>query len=171
MDPLQHDPKTKKQIKDALDSFLYDTVRRQFKSRLDQLIVRNTLLTGNTHKSFMYKNTLYNCDIDPLPRKLNRLDLVLQPYMNSYLKDVKQLNEKEIPYVIGYVNQVLNSSNNFNDYLLLLPEAVHMPLIKLVITCPCRSKLLHPDEITLIQEKNQASISLMKQRMFTNLII
>lgn len=168
---LQHDPRTKKQIKDTLDGFLYDPVRRQFKQRLDQIIVRNAVTGGYAHKSFMYKNVLYNCDSDPLPRKMNRLVPALQLDMNDYLKDIKHLNEKEVPYVIGYINQVLNASNNLNDYLRLLPEAVHMPLTDLIATCPCQARQLHSDAVAMLQEKNQSSINLMKNRMVTNLII
>lgn len=171
MENLQHDPRTKKQIKDTLDGFLYDPVRRQFKQRLDQIIARNSLTGGYSHKSFMYKNVLYNCDSDPLPRKMNRLIPTLHQDMNDYLKDAKHLNEKEMPYVIGYINQVLNASNNLNDYLSLLPEAVHAPVTALIATCPCQAKLLHADAVAMFQEKNQTYINMMKARMVTNLII
>lgn len=167
---LQHDPKTKRQIKDTLDAFLYDPVRRQFKQRLDQIIVRNAVTGGYTHKSFMHKNVLYNCDSDPLPRKMNRLVPTLHQDMGDYLRDAKHLNEKEVPFVIGYINQVLNASNNLNDYLRLLPEAVHMPVVQLIATCPCQAKLLHEDAVVMLQEKNQTSIQMMKARMVINLI-
>lgn len=168
---LQHDPRTKQQIKDILYTHLYKPIEKQFKDRLDQLIVKNTVLGGFFHKSFMYKNVLYNCDTDALPRKMNRLLIQLQPAMNDYLREVKQLNEKELPYVLGYINQVLNSSNDLHDYLRLLPQAVHYPLQSLIDTYPCRSKRLSDETVHLLQDKNQSSIKLMKQRMVTNLLI
>lgn len=170
-DQLQHDPRTKQQIKDALFHFLYDAVERDFKRRLDVLIVRNAVVCGYSHKSLMYKNVLYNCDTQPLPRKMNRLAVALQPDMNEYLREMKLLNEKEVPYVLGFINQVLNSSNDLCDYYRLLPESVHEPLRAIIDTCPCRSKKLSDEVVTMLQDKNQSSIALMKERMVTNLLI
>lgn len=171
METLQYDPRTKQQIKDALYEHLYRPIEKQFKYRLDQIIVKNTVLGGYSHKSFMFKNVLYNCDTDALPRKMNRLAIALQPTMLEYLKDVRQLNEKELPYVLGFINQVLNSSNDLHDYLRLLPQSVHYPVQNLIDTCPCRGKKLSDETVALLQNKNQNPINLMKQRMVTNLLI
>jgi len=168
---LQHDPRTKQQIKDVLYTHLYQPIEKQFKQRLNKLIIKNTILSGASHQSFMYRNVLYSCDTTPLPRKINRLVIQLQPAMNEYLKEVKLLNEKELPFVLGFINQVLNSSNELHDYLRLLPQAVHHPLQALINTCPCRGKCLSDETITLLCDKNQASINLMKSRMVTNLLI
>lgn len=168
---LQHDPKTKSQIKDILYELLYAPVQRQFKQRLDTIIVHNTVLGGYTHKSFMYRNVLYSCDTTPAPRRMNRLMSAVMLDMADYLKDLKHLNEKEVPYVLGYINQVLNSTNNLTDYLRLLPEAVHHPLHAFISTCPCHTVQLHKDTVEMLQDKNQNSINLIKQRMVTNLII
>ena len=168
---LQHDPRTKKQIKDVLYEHLYSRIEKQFKHRLDTLIMRNAVLGGYSHKSFMYKNVLYNSDTNALPRKMNRLVVQLHPAMNDYLREAKQLNEKELPYVLGFVNQVLNSSNELHDYLRLLPQAVHHPLKKLIDTCPCKSKKLSEETVTMLRDKNQTSINLMKERMVINLLI
>jgi hypothetical protein len=168
---LQHDPRTKQQIKNALYLYLYTPVEAEFKRRLDALIVRNAVASGHSHRSFMYKNVLYNCDPLPLPRKMNRLALHLQPEMNEYLKEVKQLNEKEVPYVLGYITQVLNSSNDLCDYYRLLPESVHNPIRQLLDTCPCKSRKLPDEAVAMLQDKNKLSIELMKTRMVTNLLI
>lgn len=167
----QHDPRTKQQIKDALYAFLYTPIEKQFEKRLSELIVKNTLLCEYSHKSFMYKNTLYNIDTNALPRKMNRLHINLQGPMNDYLKDLKALNETEVPYVIGYINQVLNSSNDLCDYLRLLPEAVHGPIQHLIATCPCKSHKLSEEAVSVLQDKNATSINMMKKRMVTNLLI
>ena len=168
---LQHDPRIKQQIKDALYAFLYTPIEKQFEKRLSELIVKNTLLCGYSHKSFMYKNTLYNIDTTAPPRKMNRLHINLQGPMNDYLKDLKALNESEVPYVLGYINQVLNSSNDLCDYLRLLPEAVHGPIQHLIATYPCKSKKLPEEMVSVLQDKNTTSINMMKKRMVTNLLI
>jgi hypothetical protein len=171
MEQLQHDPRTKQLIKDMLYDFLYVPVSNQFQRRLDVLIVKNTLLGGHSHKSFNYKGVLYSTDNGVPPRKANRLLPQLKPSMDEYLADLKQVNEQEVPFVIGFINQVLNSSNNLSDYLRILPESVHYPLEKLIARCPCRENKLNDDTVKQLREKNKASIDMMKARMVTNLII
>ena len=168
---LQHDPRTKQQIKQVLYELLYTPIQKQFEKRLEQITVKNAVLGGYDHKSFMYKSVLYNCDNNELPRKMNRLVTQLQPAMNEYLKELKQLNEKEMPYVLGYINQVLNSSNELHDYLRLLPPSVHHAIQGLINTCTCRGKKLPDETVALLQEKNLGSVQLMKNRMVTNLLI
>jgi hypothetical protein len=168
---LQHDPRTKKQIKDMLFAFLYEPVEKQFKQRLDALIIRNTLITGVSHQSFTYKGNLYNMDISPVPRKLTRLVPQLVPDMEAYLADLKQLNDKEIPYVVGFINQVLNASNDLHDYLRVFPQSLHQPIQKLIDSYPCRTKRLTDEEVREMQTRNQQYIDLVKQRMVTNLLI
>ena len=90
--------------------------------------------------------------------------------MSEYLAEVKQLN-KELPFVIGYINQVLNASNDLCDYLRLLPDAVHRPVQSLIDTCPSKAKKMSQEAVSLLQEKNSASIDMMRRRMVTNLLI
>lgn len=170
METLQHDPRTKQQIKDMLYAFLYEPVQRQFKNRLNNLIQRNTLISGSGHQSFTYKGNLYTCDVAPPPRKLNRLNPQLVPGMDAYLIDLKQLNDKEVPYVVGFINQVLNASNDLHDYLRVLPQSLHPPIQKLIESCPCRTKRLTDAQVQEMQAKNQHYIDLVKQRMVINLL-
>lgn len=171
MDQLQHDPRTKQKLKDALYDFLYTPAQNQFKTRLDTLIVRNAILSGYGHKSFTYKGERYSCDIAPPPRAWNRLLPQLRPEMDEYLADIKRLNQHEVPFVIGFINQVLNASNDFGDYLRLLPDCAHRPIERLIASCPCQATRLGDEQIEAIKEKNAASINLIKQRMVTNLLI
>lgn len=168
---IQHDPRTKQQIKDALYEHLYAPVQKEFKARLDALIVRNCILMKYSHKSFAYKGEVYSCDSLPYPRKANRLSPELYPEMDSYLKELKALNDTEIPYVLGYINQCLNASNDLCDYLELFPSALHRPIREFIAACPCRTHHLTQDEVKALQEKNDASIELIKNRMVTNLLL
>lgn len=168
---LQHDPRTKLQIKELLYAFLYEPVERQFEQRLHTLITRNAVITGASHQSFSYKGNLYSNDPAPIPRKLNRLVPQLYADMDAYLADLKQLNDREVPYVMGFINQVLNASNDLHDYLRLLPSSVHQPIQALIDSCPCRTKKLTDEQVQEMQTRNQQSIDLVKQRMVTNLLI
>lgn len=168
---LQHDPRTKSQIKELLYAFLYEPVQRQFKTRLDSLIIRNTAIAVASHQSFTYRGNLYTIDTSPVPRKLTRLVPQLHPDMDAYLADLKQLNDKEVPYVMGFINQVLNASNDPHDCLRLLPSSVHQPIQALIDSCPCRTKKLTDEQVQEMQTRNQHSIDLVKSRMVINLLI
>lgn len=171
MEPLQHYPRIKQQIKEALYDFLYTPVQKKFKLQLDTLIIQNTLLGGHRHKSFSYKGILYNCDTSAFPRKANRLLPQFQNTMDLYLRDLKHLNEQELPYVLGFINQVLNASNNLSDCLRLLPESVHSPIKALIATCPCEAQRLPAETVAQLTEKNASAIQLMKSRMVINLLL
>lgn len=171
METLQHDPRIKQQIKDMLYAFLYEPVQRQFKTRLDTLINRNTLISVASHNSFTYKGCFYTNDLTPPPRKMNRLVPQLHADMDAYLTEVKLLNDKEVPYVLGFINQVLNASNDLHDYLRLLPSSVHQPIQKLIDSYPCRTKKLTDEQVQELQARNKQSIDLVKARMVMNLLI
>jgi len=88
-----------------------------------------------------------------------------------YLKEVNELNMHEIPYVMGFINQVLNSSDDLNDYLRVLPETMHRPLKELMDICPCRTTKLSPETVEEMRTRNNHSIELMKRRLVTNLLL
>lgn len=168
---LQHDPRTKTMIKDMLYAFLYEPVQKQFKARLDAIINKNTQLLGASHNSFIYKGIIYSCDPSKQPRKMNRLVPQLESLMNDYLKETHQINTCEAPYVLGFIIQVLNSSNDLQDYLRIFPSSIHRPIENLIESCPYHSKRLAEADISDIQNKNASSIELMKKRMVINLLI
>lgn len=171
MDRLEHDARTKQQIKDLLYSFIYEPVQRQFKTRLETLIVRNAVMGGYGHKHFSYKGQVYNADTTIPPLRKNRLMAALRPEMDSYLADLDKLNTEELPYVLGFLNQVLNSSCDIEDYLRVMPEALHEPLRKLQATCPCRTSRLTPERIEQLRLSSVTPVTLIKERLVRNLLI
>lgn len=171
MDRLEHDPRTKQQVKDALYEFVYAPVQRQFKARLDAIIIKNTLMGGYGHRHFIYRGEVYNIEETPPPVRKNRLQPALRVPMEEYLADVTELNQHELPYVLNFITQVLNSSCDLNDYMRVLPESVHYPLNQLASTCPCRSTTLAEDKVAHLMAKNQEPINMIKRRLVTNLLI
>ena len=171
MDKLEYDPRTKQQIKDALYGFLYDPVQRQFKTRIETLIVRNAIMGGYGHKHFAYKGAVYECDSTPAPLKKNRLQPALRGEMEDYLVDLNELNSHELPYVLGFLNQVLNASGDLTDYMRVFPESVHYPLNRLLATCPCRTTSLGEARVTALISKNREPIGMIKRRLVLNLLI
>jgi hypothetical protein len=170
METLQLDPRTKQQIKETLYEFLYTPLLKALKSELDTLIVKNALITHSTHQSFTYRGETYSCDVYRNPRRAVALAKQLHPEMDEYLKQVSEINHKEIPYVLGFINQVLNSSNELHDYLRVLPDAIHSPISRLIATCPCRAKSLDEAEAEKLRQSNINAIALIKQRLVRNML-
>ena len=167
---LQHDPRTKQYIKDKLYSFIYDPVNRRLKNQLNSIIQKNCTILFASHNSFTYKGIYYSSDNTKPPRVLTSLSKQLYPLMDEYLKEQRQLNTIELPYVIGFITQVLNASDDLQDYLRIFPEAIHQPLEKIIASCPCRNKHLSEDAVLALQNKNKTPIKLMKQRLVINLL-
>lgn len=169
---LQHDPLTKQKVKDALYNFLYEPVKRRYQDTLKDIIQGNARLLQSSNESFIYKGTTYALDEDArLPRKMDRLHPALHAQMDLYLNDMQQLNEIELPYVLGFINQVLNASNDFVDYLRVLPNSVHRPIDELIASCPCHNSRLSGDQVRQMQEANKVGMELMKKRQVLNLLL
>ena len=169
---IQHDPRTKQQIVDALYEFLYAPISKEFQRRLDALVVRNSLLLGVGNKAMLYKGEFYAMSGQSISMmSAVRMSPLLKADMDSYLKDVAEINEGEMPYVMGFIRQVLNSSNSLQDYLRVLPSSVHQPVQRLALTCPCKKNALPESSISTLLAHNSQSIDLMKRRMVLNLLI
>lgn len=168
---IQHDPRTKSQIKEAIYTFLYEPTLKQFKARLEQIISKNCLAQKTDDRSFSYKAVVYKSDDATVPLKKVRLAPTLYDLMDQYLVELDQLNRQEIPYVVGFINQVLNASNEFGDYIKLFPDVVHRPLNKMIAHCPCKTAKLTEDAVMDLLIRNQTPITLIKRRLVTNLLI
>ena len=165
-----HDPRTKQQIKDMLYQYIYEPVEQKFLKRLTDIGNRNASFLNSPHTSFTYRGVLYNPQDEQLPRRMNRLIPPLVPEMNLYLKDLNTLNTHEIPYVLGFINQVLNASNDLPDYLRVLPASIHPPIQDMINSCGCRTTQLTEETVAHLQQNNQRSIELLKQRLVLNLL-
>lgn len=168
---IHSDPRLKQYIKDALYEVLYTPISKYLHEQLDLIITKNCMVTGSSHKSFVYKNIDYSLDNSPLPKMRNRLHTSLKPEMDKYLLEVNKLNNEELPFTMGYINQVLNSSNNFKDYLKLLPESLHDKLNQIFDSCPSHNEMLTNEMVEEIKNKNIKSVSLIKERLMKNLLI
>lgn len=168
---LHHDPHTKQQLKTMLYEFMYTPVIKRYEKRLAAIITKNCTLISTPYECFNYKGEVYVVgDSVTTPKKMPRLSPQLFDEMNKYLAELKALNTQEIPYVMGYITQVLNSSNDLPDYLRLLPSIIHAPIQKVIETYDYRTTHLTPEAVQAIQAKNQQSIELIKKRLVLNLI-
>lgn len=168
----QHDPKTKQQLKDMLYHYLYDPVIRRFNERLVGIIREHGRLTTSALDCFSYKGIYYavNPQEKP-PRLVPRLHKSLYAAMDTYLAELKVINDEEVPFVLGFITQVLNASDNLHDYIRALPASVHRPLQDVIDRCGCKTSSLPEKDLQTLLVRNSQSINLMKQRMVLNLLL
>lgn len=146
---LEHNPRTKGQIKELLMKELYEPVLERQAKQLKDIIQTNCKITGTSHPSLIYRGNVYVVEgsAGSMPRQISTLAPALRPNMDDYLKETGYLNGYELPFVLGYINQVLNLSEDLPDYLHLLPSTLHKPILKLIATCPCRHSKLDQEQI------------------------
>lgn len=167
----QYDPRIKQQLKDELYDQLYQPVKRRFKDRLDAIIRHNASLLASPFEGFSYKGEVYK--INPrvrTPLKVDRLDPSLRPMMDKYLADLDQLNREEVPFVVGYLTRVLNATDDLQDCLKLLPEALHPTIQAIIDNCPCRTERLDAQAADQFREQHRRELEAVKQRLMQNLL-
>jgi len=170
---LTYDPRTKQLIKDKIYAHLYEPTKRQFNNRLKSVVQQNSTLNQNAQVCFRYKGEIYYDQEHkpPFPQPINQLHPSLHSIMDEYLQDLDKLNSEELPYVLSYITQVLNSSDHLPDYFKLFPTSVHSVIQELIDNCVCRADAITPEKANAIKSKNTVPIELMKQRMVLNLLI
>lgn len=166
---LQNDPRTKQMIKDMLYSHIYDPVEYQLHEKLKLIMGKNRLLNHHDMDYFSYKAKVYSLD-GTLIRSAPKLDPSLHGEMQEYLKELNELNRVEIPYVLNFINQALNASNDLWDYLKILPECLHKPIQELIDAYDCRTERLTTEEVEAFKERNADSILMVKKRLMLNLL-
>lgn len=173
MSELNYSPESKQNIKDAIYTALYAQVNERYQAALDKLIHRNSVICGNTQDAVWHKGTIYRTQTAPLhtPKPVNKLDASLFQEFNELEDSRNYLNTQEMPYVIGYVNQILNSTASFEDYYDLLPDALHGVLDKMQQQCPCRTQELTQDVVEALKAQNQKPLDLLRQRLVSNLLM
>ena len=168
MDPTN--PLSKQEIKDRLYHFLYDPLMQRMQARLSRLIQQNSLVQQTEYLGFSYKGQAYVIDSRQQPIRLPRLVSGLRPQMDAYLEEANHINCTEIPFVLGFITQVLNSSNDLQDYLKVLPDCLHPPIREMALSCACLTERLNQSQVEDLQRRNQVPIELIKQRLVLNLL-
>jgi hypothetical protein len=90
--------------------------------------------------------------------------------MEEYLEELRQLEEEEKPYVLGFITKVLNACDDLSDCLKIFPESMHRP-IKIVLSNWFHAgNNLSDEAIKGFLEAEQEAIMRLKRRMATNLL-
>lgn len=155
-----------------LRDYLYEPVMAQQHQALKRIIERNNQLLNRTSNFVQFRGEMYT--VSPLikpPRMIQRLDPRLESDMLEYLHERADIDNTEKPFVMGFVNQVLNSSDHPQDYLRLLPASVHRPVLEYIQGHVIQDTWLRDDQVNALLAQNAHAIQLMKNRMVLNLLI
>lgn len=166
------DPRTKQQIKQALEGAMYAPTERRNEKKLHNLIVENSTRAGYNHLSFSYKGEYYNMEITQLRYKTQRLVPELQSSMDEYLAEKKHIEYTEKPYIIGFFNKMLNTSNSVLDYYQLLPGCIHRPLAQLNLPPEyILPREMTDDQVEAFRLEHAKWILMLKKRMVLDLVM
>lgn len=166
----QHDPRLKSTTRDRLYSLLYTPANNRLWERLKAIIMRNAVMVGASHASFMYKAVNYSCDENKiLPRPRNQLDPRLVDQMQEYLIDAKDLADEK-PLVTAHLTQVLNASDHPADWVRLLIPALHGPVQELLATQTFDCKRMTDAAVEEFLERHKVAVRMTKSRLVINLI-
>lgn len=155
-------------IRARINNLLYFPVEQDLKKRLKTIAEQNCRLLGVSHLSFSYKGVVFNTEHTLPPRYSTRLHSSLYGAMSEYLHEKEQIDTYETPLVLGGINHLLNSTNNIEDVLVVLPVSLHSDLgVCFRDTTKAR---LSQEELEKLKETLKPAITLMKERMALNLL-
>ena len=155
-------------IRARINDSLYLPVDQDFKKRLKTIAEQNCRLLGVSHLSFSYKGVVFNADHTFPSRYSTRLHSSLYGAMSEYLHEKEQIDTYEKPIVLGGINHLLNSTNNIEDVLMVLPDSLHSDLgVCFRDTTKAR---LNQKKLEKLKETLKPAITLMKERMALNLL-
>lgn len=165
-----YDPRIKAEIKERIKLFLYREPEARLRDELEQLIVVNDQLSNKGHYMFTYKGVRYKW-YDHMPLMWGALPLhtSLHARMDQYLKETKELVE-ESSLTLGYIQNILNRSDDPDDYLRLIPSALHLPIQDLLDLSSGIKKTLSLTDAEKLVKTHERSVDLIKQRLMLNLL-
>lgn len=169
---LSYDPRMKREIRDHLYQYLYSAVERKFNARLKEIVIQNSRLKQSSADAFVYNNETFTAEPNTVRiRNVPLLDPRLHSVMDDFLAEREELNAREMPFVLGFINETLNASDDLQDYMRIFPENLHPPLKEIVNKCLCRQARLSEERVKEIQERNARPMELMRQRLVYNIIM
>lgn len=164
------DPHLKKNMKEQVLHIMYTPYLEQRKRRLMSLVARNQVLQGTGYEMFSFRGITYG--LIPVGTHVKpKLHPELHHAMQEWIAEAHHVRDHERPYVDSYIALVLNSSDSARDWLRLLPEVFHTPILAYLNQAPPGPCELSDEQIATIKTKNLPSIDLMRQRMARNLLL
>lgn len=164
------DREQKQIILQEVFGYIYSESVKRTKARLEELITKNTSLVGSGDFVFFYKGEHYSCEgAKRTVRKTNSLNPLLKPFMDEWIEEQIALKD-EHSLVKAYLASVFNASNNVSDYTRTLPDCLH-PALRPFNHLRNRHEPISEELVQSLKEKNKRAISMIKQRLFLNILV
>lgn len=154
-----------------LTKVIYEPLEAASQKELEAIATEHSNAKNQTVCYFDYKGERYQLTIVKGQRCLmSTLLPALQPRMNAWLKNKKDVLDTEKVYILGLFRKVLNSSESIRDYKRLLPECTHSVLDQ------CRAEFfdlppaLSDEFVKQFWIDNESAIVQLKTRMMYNIL-
>lgn len=172
----QIDRFAKIKLRDSLLQTVYDIWESRLASRMDELIMSNSLLNPSMDFCLRLRGVCHwhtsvaDAPADYYPR--NKLHSSLKDHAHVWMEDHTEVtSEKRL--VSHSLSAVLAASNRIEDYLLLLPESLHeiTKSYQAMLGDPAVHKQISAAAIQQLQFIHRPYLALMGQRYVLSLIL
>lgn len=164
------DPRAKITIREAILTYLYAPTVLQRTRRLEELAIKNALVGGFSHKSFVYRGEVYNADTTHPPLRRIQLLPEFRPLIDEWLADKAEIEAHEEPMISGMLSRILTSCFDARDVVKILPDTFAQPVREHMMAL-VSDKRLSSDKIEALRAENEHPIQLMRERMVLNLLL
>lgn len=158
-------------LRNEIQEFMYSKVTHHISEKIQEIAEENGALTGSNSTTFAYRGEVYNSVIT------NRTYVKpeeLHPSLRARMDTILSLQEdarRERDYTMNFITKVLNKSRSHEDYLAILPDCIHKPILGFLDQLEAMPRMLDGDDIKDLMRFNQKSYDLIKKRMLANMLL
>lgn len=153
---------------------LYVKPLDDIRKRLYALGDHNGQLVGNQQRCFLYRGEMFAVECYPkgkVPRPINWLRPELHADMQRLQDEKHEIENLEMPYVLGYLQRVMQVARTQRDYLALIPNVLHAPIKKHATAFANYLEDLPDTEVAAFLQDNDRYLGKLKERMTFNLLL
>lgn len=132
---------------------------------LQSLITRNCVAIGGVDLCFKHRGHIYRYDANEVPSTMPELHPMLVAEVDAHLAKFHDIMEIEKPIVRGYLNAVLNASDNPIFYYEAVPVKLHEYLDRFHAAFCFVKEPPSPEKMEAFFKKHASPRNLMKQRL------
>lgn len=168
-------PNIRPAIRDEVLHFLYTKDAESAATTLSDILQENCTLTNTTTLALTFHGKVYQPSHAPKRLIAPPIHPSLNDRMLAYVKDRTLIEREEKLIIKNLLTAILNTSDCVDDWLKLLPPAVHSPvelqrLYYPAISPPESEPILTFDMIEAFERKQERFLNMLKGRLALNLI-
>jgi hypothetical protein len=167
------DPQTRPTLRSQLMNLLYQAEQFRSFEELCDIVNCQQSVTNIDMPAFTYLGKIHAPQLYVKPKMAPQLHDSLHARMDSWLQNEMTVLKEEMVIVSGYITAVLNTSNSPDDWMRLLPPAVHAPLqqYKSQSFDHLVPPVLTNDQVNAFLTKQERFLNMLKGRMALNLLM